>query len=82
VRRLRCQGQGDVFLAERAYDVHMLNLNNTGLSISGKNVLAFSSSLDWNIERGRGTGEALQVAFHGQGFVIVQPSEGIQLATQ
>ncbi|MDT5082826.1 MAG: hypothetical protein QOJ80_7463, partial [Mycobacterium sp.] len=28
---MRCQGQGDVFLAERAYDVHMLNLNNTGL---------------------------------------------------
>ena len=143
---MRCQGQGDVFLAERAYDVHMLNLNNTGLSISGKNVLAFSSSLDWNIERvkggsiatgglfnttlrgtgwvalttdgppvvlnaaeaptfadtnavvawsanlqtqlktsfkagaliGRGSGEAVQVSFHGQGFVIVQPSEGIQ----
>jgi uncharacterized protein (AIM24 family) len=142
---MRCEGQGDVFLAERAYDVHLLNLNNAGLSISGKNVLAFSSSLDWNIERvkggsmvagglfnttlrgtgwvalttdgppvvlnaaeaptfadtnaivawsanlqtqlktsfkagaliGRGSGEALQVSFHGQGFVIVQPSEGI-----
>ena len=141
---MRCQGQGDVFLAERAYDVHLLNLNNAGLSISGKNVLAFSSNLDWNIERvkggsmvagglfnttlrgtgwvalttdgppvvlnaaeaptfadtnavvawsanlqtqlktsfkagaliGRGSGEALQVSFYGQGFVIVQPSEG------
>ena len=40
--------------AERAYDVHLLNLNNAGLSISGKNVLAFSSSLDWNIERVKG----------------------------
>jgi uncharacterized protein (AIM24 family) len=146
---MRCQGQGDVFLAERAYDVHLLNLNNSGLSISGKNVLAFSSSLDWNIERvrggsmvagglfnttlrgtgwvalttdgppvvlnaaeaptfadtnavvawsanlqtqlktsfkagaliGRGSGEAVQVSFYGQGFVIVQPSEGIQVAT-
>lgn len=144
---MRCQGQGDVFLAERAYDVHMLNINNSGLSISGKNVLAFSSSLDWNIERvkggsiatgglfnttlrgtgwvalttdgppvvlnaaeaptfadtnavvawsahlqtqlktsfkagaliGRGSGEAVQVSFHGQGFVIVQPSEGFQV---
>ena len=143
---MRCQGQGDVFLAERAYDVHLLNLNNSGLSISGKNVLAFSSSLDWNIERvkggsiatgglfnttlrgtgwvalttdgppvvlnaaeaptfadtnavvawsanlqtqlktsfkagaliGRGSGEALQVSFYGQGFVIVQPSEGVR----
>src|SRR6201991_3936926 len=142
---MRCQGQGDVFLAERAYDVHLLNLTNSGLSISGKNVLAFSSSLEWNIERvkggsmvagglfnttlsgtgwaalttdgppvvlnaaeaptfadtnavvawsanlqtqlktsfkagaliGRGSGEAVQVSFHGQGFVIVQPSEGI-----
>jgi uncharacterized protein (AIM24 family) len=146
---MRCQGQGDVFLAERAYDVHLLNLNNAGLSISGKNVLAFSSSLDWNIERvkggsmvagglfnttlrgtgwvalttdgppvvlnaaeaptfadtnavvawsanlqtqlktsfkagaliGRGSGEAVQVSFYGQGFVIVQPSEGIQVTT-
>lgn len=141
---MRCQGQGDVFLAERAYDVHLLQLSNSGLSISGKNVLAFSSSLNWNIERvkggsiatgglfnttlrgtgwvalttdgppvvlnaaeaptfadtnavvawsanlqtqlktsfkagaliGRGSGEAIQVSFHGQGFVIVQPSEG------
>lgn len=146
---MRCQGQGDVFLAERAFDVHLLNLNNAGLSISGKNVLAFSSSLDWNIERvkggsiatgglfnttlrgtgwvalttdgppvvlnaaeaptfadtnavvawsanlqtqlktsfkagaliGRGSGEAIQVSFYGQGFVIVQPSEGIQVTT-
>lgn len=148
---MRCQGQGDVFLANRAYDVHLLHLNNSGLSISGKNVLAFSSSLDWNIERvkggsiatgglfnttlrgtgwvalttdgppvvlnaaeaptfadtnavvawsanlqtqlktsfkagaliGRGSGEAVQVYFHGQGFVIVQPSEGAPpVATQ
>ena len=146
---MRCQGQGDVFLAERAYDVHLLNLNSAGLSISGKNVLAFSSSLDWNIERvkggsiatgglfnttlrgtgwvalttdgppvvlnaaeaptfadtnavvawsanlqtqlktsfkagaliGRGSGEAIQVSFYGQGFVIVQPSEGIPPVT-
>ena len=148
---MRCSGQGDVFLAERSYDVHLLNLANSGLSISGKNVLAFSSSLDWNIERvkggsmatgglfnttlrgtgwvalttdgppvvlnaaeaptfadtnavvawsanlqtqlktsfkagaliGRGSGEAVQVSFYGNGFVIVQPSEGIQItATQ
>jgi uncharacterized protein (AIM24 family) len=147
---MRCQGQGDVFLAERAYDVHLLNLSDAGLSISGKNVLAFSANLDWNIERvkggsiatgglfnttlrgtgwvalttdgppvvldageaptfadtnavvawsanlqtqlktsfkagaliGRGSGEALQVSFHGQGFVIVQPSEGIQIPVQ
>jgi uncharacterized protein (AIM24 family) len=31
--------------------------------------------------QGRCSGEALQVSFYGQGFVIVQPSEGIQVAT-
>nr|PZN24022.1 MAG: tellurium resistance protein [Mycolicibacterium hassiacum] len=141
---MRVAGQGDVFLADRAYDVHLLHLTNSALSVSGKNVLAFASSLDWNIERvkggsiaagglfnttlrgtgwvalttdgppvvlnaaeaptfadtnavvawsanlqtqlkmsfkagaliGRGSGEAIQVSFYGQGFVIVQPSEG------
>ncbi len=146
---MRCQGQGDVFLAEQAHDVHLLNLTNSGLSISGKNVLAFSSSLDWNIERVKGgsiatgglfnttlrgirmgradhrraaggaqrgrsadlrrhqrrggmVGEPADPAedelqggradrpgirrstagvVHGQGFVIVQPSEGVQIPT-
>ncbi|WP_207552809.1 AIM24 family protein [Mycolicibacterium fortuitum] len=147
---MRCQGSGDVFLADQGFDVHLLQLSNSGLSISGKNVLAFSSSLDWNIERvrggsiatgglfnttlrgtgwvalttdgppvvlnaaeaptfadtnavvawsadlqtqlktsfkagaliGRGSGEAIQVAFHGNGFVIVQPSEGVTVPMQ
>ena len=72
---MRCQGQGDVFLAERAYDVHLLNLNNSGLSISGKNVLAFSSSLDWNIERVKGgsiaTGGLFNTTLRGTGWVAL-----------
>ena len=72
---MRCQGQGDVFLAERAYDVHLLNLNNAGLSISGKNVLAFSSSLDWNIERVKGgsiaTGGLFNTTLRGTGWVAL-----------
>ena len=31
---------------------------------------------------GRGSGEAVQVGFHGQGFVIVQPSEGFTIPVQ
>ncbi|HWJ08256.1 MAG TPA: AIM24 family protein [Nocardioides sp.] len=146
---MRVEGQGDVFLADLAHDVHILHLNNSGLSVNGKNVLAFSESLEWNVERvkggsiaagglfnttlrgtgwvaittegqpvvlnpaeaptfadanalvawsvhlqtsiksslsagaliGRGSGEAFQVAFQGQGFVIVQPSEGPPVTT-
>ena len=141
---MRVEGSGDVFLADQGHHVHILNLHDTGISISGSSVLAFSSSLEWNVERvkggsiatgglfnttlrgsgwvaittdgepvvlnageaptfadtdavvawsahlqtslrstmsagaliGRGSGEALQVTFAGQGFVIVQPSEG------
>lgn len=141
---MRVEGQGDVFLANDSNKVHILQLDNSGISINGANVLAFSTSLDWNVERvkggsmlagglfnttlrgsgwvaittdgdpvvlnaaeaptfadanalvawsiglqtsirstatagaliGRGSGEAFQVAFSGQGFVIVQPSEG------
>jgi uncharacterized protein (AIM24 family) len=72
---MRCQGQGDVFLAERAYDVHLLHINNSGLSISGKNVLAFSSSLDWNIERVKGgsiaTGGLFNTTLRGTGWVAL-----------
>src|SRR6476619_1415993 len=72
---MRCQGQGDVFLAERAHDVHLLNLNNAGLSISGKNVLAFSSSLDWNIERVKGgsvvAGGLFNTTLRGTGWVAL-----------
>lgn len=146
---MRVEGQGDVFIADTNKNVHLLQLNNSGISANGKNVLAFSASLQWNIERvkgasmlagglfnttlrgtgwiaivtdgepvvlnageaptfadtdaivawsahldtslkstmsagaliGRGSGEAVQVAFQGQGFVIVQPSEGPAVPT-
>ena len=72
---MRCQGQGDVFLADQACDVHLLNLNNAGLSISGKNVLAFSASLDWNIERVKGgsiaTGGLFNTTLRGTGWVAL-----------
>lgn len=144
---MRVEGQGDVFIADTNKNVHLLQLTNSGISCSAKNILAFSASLQWDVERvkggsmlagglfnttirgtgwlaivtdgtpvvlnaaeaptyadtdaivawsahlrtslkstmsagaliGRGSGEALQVAFEGQGFVIVQPSEGLQI---
>ena len=146
---MRVEGNGDVFLADTAKHVHILHLTESGISVNGANVLAFSASLEWNVERvkggsiaagglfnttlrgtgwvavttdgepvvlnageaptfadtnavvawsadlqtslktsmsagaliGRGSGEAIQVAFAGQGFVIVQPSEGYPAPT-
>ena len=140
---MRCTGQGELFLADDAYQIHIIHLDGAGLTINGRNVLAFEPSLSWDIERvkgvgmaagglfntrleghgwvaittdgdpvvlqtdqatfadadaavawssslttslnrtfkakalvGRGSGEAAQLAFAGQGIVIVQPSEG------
>lgn len=140
---MRCSGQGELFLADSGYQVHIIHLDGAGLTVNGRNVLAFEPSLSWDIERikggammagglfntkleghgwvaittdgdpvvlrtdqqtfadtdaavawsssltttlnrtvkaqalvGRGSGEAVQLAFQGQGIVIVQPSEG------
>lgn len=140
---MRCSGQGEVFLARDADQVHILHLDGSALSVNGKNILAFETTLTWDIQRvqgagmltgglfntrlsghgwvaittrgqpvvlhtnqptfgdpdavvawsadlqtsinktmkakamvGMGSGEAFQVAFQGNGIVIVQPSEG------
>lgn len=142
---MKCAGQGDVFLADNGSEVHIVELANEELTINGANLLAFESSLQWDIKLikagvmgavagglfnatltgsglaavsswgtpfvlnvdqptyvdvncviawssslqvsvksslkagaliGRGSGEAFQMAFAGQGFVVVQPGEG------
>lgn len=141
---MRVSGTGDVFFADFASDVHVIELDGTdGISVNGASVLAFESTLAWDIKavgniasmvggglfntvftgagkiavttRGtpvvltvdaptyvdtdavvawsaglqtnlrssgfkpmslvRGSGEAFQLGFTGQGFVVVQPSE-------
>ena len=49
-----------------------------------QSAIAWSTGLQTNVQRtmklgalvGRGSGEAVQLAFSGQGFVVVQASEG------
>ncbi|MER7498857.1 AIM24 family protein [Nonomuraea pusilla] len=141
---MRVKGQGMLFLADNADDVHLFYLENEALTVNGRNLLAMDAQLTWDIQRvqgagiaagglfnmtirgtgwvavtahgapvlldtsrlptyvdgqsavcwsaglhvgvnrtmkagaliGRGSGEALQLAFQGQGFVLVQASEG------
>jgi uncharacterized protein (AIM24 family) len=140
---MKVSGSGDVFLARNADEVFVLQLEGDAVTVNGRNVLAFESSLQWDIRRvegasmmsgglfnttftgtgalaitvhgtpvvlnvdqptyadmqsavcwsstlqtgvrrtatagaliGRGSGEAYQIAFAGQGFVVVQASEG------
>ena len=145
---MKVTGRGDVFFADDAMEIHLVNLDNDALTVNGRNVLAFDSTLTWDIKRvegasmmaggvfnttfagtgtvaitthgepvvlnvdaptyadiqsavawssslttsvrrtatagaliGRGSGEAFQLAFSGQGFVVVQASEGRTVPT-
>ncbi|MEU3020893.1 MULTISPECIES: AIM24 family protein [unclassified Nocardiopsis] len=146
---MRVSGQGDVFLARDAWDVHLIDLEGDSITVSGENVLAFEPGLEWDIRRvqgagmmagglfntvftghgrvavachgtpvlldidqptfvdtdaavawsstlrtgirrtakagaiiGRGSGEAFQLSLEGQGFVLVQASEGAPAPVQ
>ena len=143
---MKITGTGEVFFADTAQDIHLIYLENDKITVNGPNLLAFDSTIDWDINRiqgggagamagglfnmslkgtgwvailsdgppvllnvaqaptfadaqaavtwssgvsvglktdfkmknliGRGSGESLQLAFTGQGWVLVQPSEG------
>jgi uncharacterized protein (AIM24 family) len=147
---MRVSGQGEVFFANEAGFVYLVDLAGDGISVNGRNLLAFDAALQWDINRVKGagmmagglfnttvtgtgtvalctvgqpvvldcsqqptyvdvqacvawsshlvpnvvssmnvrsmlrggSGEAFQYAFHGPGFVVVQPSEWQPVAQQ
>ncbi|HET7303801.1 MAG TPA: AIM24 family protein [Segeticoccus sp.] len=147
---MRVSGDGEVFFASDAGFVYLVDLGGDGLSVNGRNLLAFDAAIGWDIKRvqgagmmsgglfntvleGTGTvalhavgqpvvldcseqptyvdvqsavawsaglvpqvvssmnmrsmlrggsGEAFQYAFHGPGFVVVQPSEWAPVTQQ
>jgi uncharacterized protein (AIM24 family) len=147
---MKMAGTGEVFLADQAQDIHLIQLENDYITCNGSNVLAFDAGIDWDIKKieggvaaamsggltnmtlqgtgwvallsdgppvlldvaaaptfadaqaaitwssgvqtqvkvdanlktliGRGSGETIQMAFSGEGWVLVQPSEGVVAA--
>lgn len=140
---MKVSGEGDVFLADDADEIHLLDLDNDSITVSSRHVLALDGPLQWDVRRvegagmfggglfntaitgtgrvavtahgkpvvlavdqptfvdpnaavawstslqtslrrtatagsliGRGSGEAFQLSFAGEGFVVVQASEG------
>ena len=144
---MKMAGTGEVFLADQAQDIHLIQLENDYITCNGANVLAFDAGIDWDIKKveggvagamagglsnmslhgtgwvalisngppvlldvgtaptfadaqaaitwssgvqtqvkvdanlktliGKGSGETVQMAFSGEGWVLVQPSEGV-----
>ncbi|MEU8295761.1 AIM24 family protein [Micromonospora sp. NPDC048909] len=74
---MRVSGQGDVFLAELAKDVHIIDLEQgDALSINGSSVLAFDSTLQYDIKMVGGAGMAsssglFNCVFTGYGRIAI-----------
>ncbi|CAJ63117.1 MULTISPECIES: AIM24 family protein [Frankia] len=73
---MQVSGSGSVFLANQAQDIHILDLAGDGLTVDGKNVLAFNSDLNWDLVRvdsqvGIAGVGSYQVELRGNGKVAV-----------
>jgi len=74
---MRVSGRGDVFLAERAADIHLIDLEpGDALSINGANVLAFDATLQYDIKMVQGMGMLsnaglFNCVFSGRGRIAV-----------
>jgi uncharacterized protein (AIM24 family) len=75
MKLMRCSGRGEVFLADQAADLHVIELQGDGLTVSAKQVLAFDAELTFDEQRLDGVGiqgGAMYVlAFSGTGRVVV-----------
>jgi uncharacterized protein (AIM24 family) len=72
---MRCTGRGELFLADGGKQVHIVHLDNAGISVNGRAILAFEPSLQWDIERVQGAGMAggglFNTRLHGYGWVAI-----------
>ncbi|MGW5660330.1 TerD family protein [Streptomyces sp. NPDC003758] len=73
---MRCTGQGQVFLAENATDLHPIELQGDAICVSAENVLAFDESLQYEVRRIEGHGipggALFTMQFQGTGTIVVK----------
>ncbi|MFF7650088.1 TerD family protein [Streptomyces sp. NPDC007983] len=73
---MRCTGQGQVFLAENAAELHPIELQGDAICVSAENVLAFDESLQHEVRRIEGHGipggALFTMQFQGNGTVVVK----------
>ncbi|WP_043497937.1 AIM24 family protein [Georgenia sp. SUBG003] len=76
VDMMQATGHGELFVADDGADVQVVYLENDMISVNGNNVLAFSSSIEWDIHRIQARGAAMtgglyNVSLRGTGYVAV-----------
>lgn len=76
VNMMTCSGQGELFVANEAQEIQVMYLENDMISVNGNSILAFSSSIDWDIHRIQARGAAMtgglyNVTLRGSGYVAI-----------
>jgi uncharacterized protein (AIM24 family) len=76
VKFMKCTGSGELFLAEQAQEIHILELDDDELTCNGANLLAFDDGIDWDIKRVEGAGGVLSgglfnVSLKGSGHIAL-----------
>jgi uncharacterized protein (AIM24 family) len=75
---MKVSGSGDVFLADYAAEVHVIYLENESITVNGSNVLAFDTSLTWDIKRVKGLSGMLA---QGLTNVVIEGTGAVALTT-
>jgi uncharacterized protein (AIM24 family) len=74
---MKMEGQGEVFLADQAQDVHLIKLENDQITCNGANVLAFDAGIEWDITKVSGgvagvmSGGLFNMSLTGSGYVAL-----------
>ncbi|HEY5874054.1 MAG TPA: AIM24 family protein, partial [Ilumatobacteraceae bacterium] len=72
---MRVTGSGQVFLAQDADEIFLLELEDESVTVNGANVLAFESTLEWDINRVEGasmlSGGLFNTTFSGRGMLAI-----------
>jgi uncharacterized protein (AIM24 family) len=73
---MKISGSGEVFLADLAQDIQVLELQNEAITVNGANLLAFDAGIDWDIKRVEGAagilgGGLYNTHLEGSGFVAL-----------
>ncbi|MGF7237127.1 MAG: TerD family protein [Frankia sp.] len=76
LKLMTCKGNGEVFLAEDASDLHIVELNGDSLCVNARNILAFDTTLHTEVKRIESAGIPGGGLFHlevsGQGTIVVK----------
>ena len=72
---MKVSGRGDLFLADDANEIHLITLEGDSITVNGRNVLAFDSTLTWDISRVESAsilaGDLFDTVFTGTGQVAI-----------